>query len=330
MNEIIEINQVRLDGALTILNLNANMEQLENAVIQELEKNEYNSIVTIDNFDSMKKTAQFCGATGKQISDFRIAKKNEETEHITAFENSLKALTKMFTDKQTKIKEGLSVFEDELKAKIKEVCTNYFDSHCLTVELRGEFQNINLEDLTQTGFMTASGAISKKGKEEVEKRVQVQLNLQNKVDNRLMMLENECLKAGIEPLTKQHIQGFLFADDDTYMRNLNMLIQSELRRAEQIKLKQEQELREKIEAESKAKVEELPIQKEDEKTPFDEPAQESKEEPKGEPVVMNGKVIRTLSIEISVPILATDEQVINAVINMIKNDKFPIENIKVM
>ena len=190
--------------------------------------------------------------------------------------------------------------------------------------------------MTQTGFMTASGAISKKGKEEVEKRVQVQLNLQNKVQNRLMMLENECLKAGIEPLTKQHIQGFLFADDNTYINNLNMLIDSELKRAEQIKAKQEQELRQKIEAEASAKNAQV---EEDEATPFDEPKETItiKEEPKVEkvevkatPVDSDGKIMRTLSCSIRVPAEATDEQIINAVIKMIKSDKFPIENIKVM
>ena len=203
------------------------------------------------------------------------------------------------------------------------------DTPC-SQQLSDEFKNVNLEDMTQTGFMTASGSISKKGKEEVEKRVQVQLNLQNKVQNRLMMLENECLKAGIEPLTKQHIQGFLFADDNTYISNLNMLIDSELKRAEQIKAKQEQELRQKIEAESKVK---------EEVTPFDEPKASVtiKEEQKIEkvevkviPVDSDGKVMKTLSCSIRVPVEATDDQVINAVINMIKGDKFPIENIKVM
>ncbi|MFW3413091.1 hypothetical protein ACN9J3_10195 [Aliarcobacter butzleri] len=386
-NEVIEINKIKLDGALTILNLNANMDQLENAVIKELEKDEYNSIVTEENFESMNKTAQFCGKKGKQISDFRIAKVKEETEHITVFENSLKALTKMFTDKQTKIKEGLSVFEDKQKKIIKEVCTTYFNQYCLEVGLKEKFQNINLEDMTQTGFMTASGAISKKGKEEVEKRVQVQLNLQNKVENRLMMLENQCLRAGIEPLTEQHIQGFILADDDTYMRNLNMLIESELKRAEQSKAKQEQELRQKIEAETSAK--NAPV--EEERTPFDAPVkkedlnlEEVTREINGQKIVIaymttddktdyiynlkkelvstiynndykvvqvldrlekeviglkseeypktssnDEKVMKTLSCTIRVPKDATDEQVINAVIKMIKDDKFPLENIKV-
>ena len=39
-NEVLEINQIKLDGALTILNLNAKMESLESLVVQELEKEE--------------------------------------------------------------------------------------------------------------------------------------------------------------------------------------------------------------------------------------------------------------------------------------------------
>ena len=35
-NEVLEINQIKLDGALTILNLNAKMDQLENAVIKNI------------------------------------------------------------------------------------------------------------------------------------------------------------------------------------------------------------------------------------------------------------------------------------------------------
>ena len=330
-NEVLEINQIKLDGALTILNLNAKMESLESLVVQELEKAEYNSIVTMDNFKVMKESSLYLGKVAKDISDFRIAKVKEETQDIKIFEDSLKRFTSMFKSKQDEIKQGLDVFEEETRKQVKAVCIAYFDDYSLEVGLSDEFKNVNLEDMTQTGFMTASGAISKKGKEEVEKRVQVQLNLQNKVQNRLMMLENECLKAGIEPLTKQHIQGFLFADDNTYISNLNMLIDSELKRAEQIKAKQEQELRQKIEAESNKPKEEV--------TPFDEPKATItiKEEQKIEkveakviPVDSDGKVMKTLSCSIRVPAEATDEQVINAVINMIKGDKFPIENIKVM
>lgn len=319
------------DYSSNISVINSNISIIEKQVNDLLNENRFNSIVTMSNFKDMKESSLFLGRVAKQISDFRIAKVREETQDIKLFEDSLKKFTNMFKSKQDEIKQGLDVFEEETRQQVKAVCIAYFDEYSLEVGLTDEFKNINLEDMTQTGFMTASGSISKKGKEEVERRVQVQLNLQNKVNNRLIMLENECLKAGIEPLTKQHIQGFLFADDDTYINNLNMLIDSELRRAEQIKAKQEQELRQKIEAENNKPREEV--------TPFDEPKETItiKEEPKVEkveakviPVDSDGKVMKTLCCSIRVPAEATDDQIINAVIKMIKADKFPIENIKVM
>ena len=84
-NEVLEINQIKLDGTLTILNLNAKMESLESLVVQELEKAEYNSIVTMDNFKVMKESSLFLGKVAKDISDFRIAKVKEETQDIKIF-----------------------------------------------------------------------------------------------------------------------------------------------------------------------------------------------------------------------------------------------------
>ena len=99
MNEIIEINNVKLDGGLSILTINGQVEALEDAVTKELEKDEYNSIVTMDNFKVMKESSQFLGKVAKQISDFRIAKVKEETQDIKLFEDSLKKFTQVFRDK---------------------------------------------------------------------------------------------------------------------------------------------------------------------------------------------------------------------------------------
>lgn len=65
--------------------------------------------------------------------------------------------------------------------------------------------------------------------------------LQNKVDNRLLALENTCLKSGIEPLTIEHIQGFLFETDERYASKLESLINAEVKRNEAVKLKVEAE-----------------------------------------------------------------------------------------
>ena len=235
MQEIIEINKSKLDGSLPILVLNKSMQDLEKEVLVELGKNEYNSIVVMDNFKQMKESSQFLGKVAKQISDFRIAKVKEESQDIKLFEVSLKKFTNMFKEKQDTIKSGLDVFEEQTRQKVLQVCKEYFEEFSLQVGLRPEFKNINLDDMTQTGYATATFKISKKGIDEVERRVNIQLTLQTKVDNRLLNLENECLKVGIEPLTQQHIQGFLYANDEEYQIKLRNLIVAEIERNEAVK-----------------------------------------------------------------------------------------------
>lgn len=261
MKEIITINQSELDGNLPILKLNASMEDIENAVKIELEKDEYNSVVTMDNFKDMKTSSQFLGKVAKQISDFRIAKVKEETKDIKQFEDSLKSFTNMFKEKQETIKSGLNVFEEQTRQKVNKVCKEYFNTFADEVGLREEFRNVNLDDMTQTGFATATFKISAKGKAEVERRVNIQLTLQTKVGNRLLNLENECLKANIEPLTTQHIQGFLHASDEEYQAQLQNLIQSEVKRNEVIQLREkekaEKQAKEKLLQEQKALKDEL-------------------------------------------------------------------------
>ena len=255
MQEIIEINQSKLDGSLPIIALNKEMETLEKAVIKELEKPEFNSIVTMQNFKAMKESSLLLGRSAKQISDFRIAKVKSESQDIKTFEDSLKKITKMFIEKQDIIKAGLDVFEEETRQKIKAECIAYFNQYAYEKQIRQEFLNISLEDMTLSKYATNTLKISKAGIEEVEKRANAQLTLQTKVDNRLLSLENECLKAKIEPLTKEHIQGFLYADDTEYEIKLRNLIVSEISRNEAIKLKAEAEAKQR-EAELLAKAEE--------------------------------------------------------------------------
>ena len=256
MNKLATVNESEINSNLPILALNNNMARIEKLVNRELKKKKYNSLVTMDNYAVMKKEGQFLGKVAKQISDFRIAKVKQETTDIKLFEDSLKKFTQMFKEKQDTIKSGLDVFEEQTRIKVVAVCGVYFLEYCDKVELRQEFRNIDLSDMTQTGYATATFKISKKGIDEVERRVNIQLTLQTKVDNRLLNLENECLKVGIEPLTEQHIKGFLFASDEEYQKQLKELIESEITRNEAIKQRAaeqaEKDAREKVLNEQKA------------------------------------------------------------------------------
>ncbi len=383
-----------LDNKKSITVLNSENETILQSIMKELDADKYNSIVTMDNYKVMKESATELNKTSKFISDFRIAKKKDEMKHIDEFEINLKGYCQLINTKRDIIKNGLNVFEEETRKQVLAVCEDYLKTDIELKSLREEFADIDVADMTATKYMTAKGLIAKPGKDEVEKRVNKKLALQNKVDMRLMNLENECLKNGIAPMSKEYIQGFLYEDDATYQEKLNALIQIEVQRVEQEKkrleeearIKAEKEARDKVLAEQKALKDELHARYEsliktadmpnltrinlelksydvaatyelrqlskqretellapkDEVQEVDESPQEEhlraiqEEMPKtvSNPyqelnVPEDGKVNKILSISIRVPVNATDEQVIGAVINIIKADRFPIENFEV-
>lgn len=391
-----------LDEKKKIAVLNNEHLTIFQAIKKELESDKYNSPVTMQNFKSMKESSNELGKTSKFISKFRIEKKQSEMTEINEFDKNLKGYCSLIDEQQLTIKAGLNVFEEETRKKILALVTEHLEFKCNEQSLRVEFRNINISDMTLSKYATAKMQISKAGKEEVAKRVNEKLALQNKIDNRILSLENECLKANIEPLTAEHIQGFLYENDETYKIKLDSLISAEISRnervKEQAKIKADNEAKEKVLQEQKAEKAELEAryssrirtaQKDDlliinielqsysgaatfdlkqesnkrlielekleelEKEPIKEDIQEIQEqqeqqeqhlrdiakerpaeptkpaEPIKKEVAKDGKVERTLSIKIKVPEKATNEQVIKAVIGMIKADKLPLEMLQV-
>ena len=322
---------VLLEENKKIVVLNTEHEAILNHIENELKANKYNSIVTMDNFNSMKESSLELGKISKAISRFRIDKKDSEMKDINLFDANFKSYCALIDAKQSEIKKGLDVFEAKTRKQILEVCTKYLVEQYKEKDLRVEFRIIDISDMTLSKYATKTMSIAKPAKDEIDKRINEKLALQNKVDLRLSNLENICLRAGIEPLTIEHIQGFLFETDERYEIKLKVLIDAEIKRNEAVKLR--------VEAETAVK---------EEKTPFNNVEKEqinhilteqeykrldsffNTPEQKEIPVVTDdGKVEKTLSIKIRVPVKATDEQIISAVIKMIKADSLPIENIEV-
>ena len=324
---------VLLEENKKIVVLNTEHEAILNHIENELKANKYNSIVTMDNFPDMKESSLELGKISKAISRFRIDKKDSEMEDINLFDANFKSYCALIDAKQSEIKKGLEVFEAETRKQILEVCTKYLVEQYKEKDLRVEFRIIDISDMTLSKYATKTMSIAKPAKDEIDKRINEKLALQNKVDLRLSNLENICLRAGIEPLTIEHIQGFLFETDERYEIKLKVLIDAEIKRSEAAKIKVQEETRKEVK---------------EEKTPFNNVEKEqinhilteqeykrldsffNTPEQKEIPVVTDdGKVEKTLSIKIRVPVKATNEQIISAVIKMIKVDTLPVENIEV-
>lgn len=371
-----------LDDNKKIIDLNKEHPTILEQIKQKIKEPQYNSIVTMENYKVMKESATELNKTATFIDNFRKAKVKLETKDIENFKSNCKIYCDLIQQKREYILKGLNVFEEETRKEVIKVCTEYANRLIKENNLREEFATaITTTDMTATKYMTATGAISKAGKDEIEKRINEKLTLQTKVDNRLLNLENECLKAGVAPMSQEYIQGFLYSDDAVYQEKLNSLIQLEIKRAEQEKARSEQETKEKAEKEAREKVlaeqkalkdelharyesqiknadmptltrinlelksydvaatyelkqlstkREFEISKEKEEVQKpDEKSQDNYLKEIKNEVASDGKIEKTLSIKIRVPGNATNKQVIDAVIKMIKADKFPTENIEV-
>jgi len=371
-----------LDDNKKIIDLNKEHPTILEQIKQKIKEPQYNSIVTMENYKVMKESATELNKTATFIDNFRKAKVKLETKDIENFKSNCKIYCDLIQQKREYILKGLNVFEEETRKEVIKVCTEYANRLIKENNLREEFATaITTTDMTATKYMTATGAISKAGKDEIEKRINEKLTLQTKVDNRLLNLENECLKAGVAPMSKEYVEGFIYEDDATYKQKLDALIQMESKRAEtekarfeeEAKIKAENEAKEKVLAEQKALKDELHARYESqiknadmptltrinlelksydvaatyelkqlstkrefeiskEKEEVQKPDEKSQDnylkEIKNE-VASDGKIEKTLSIKIRVPGNATNKQVIDAVIKMIKADKFPTENIEV-
>lgn len=239
-----------------IVALNKEHDVILKVVEDELSLDKYNSIVTMENYKDMKAVGTELNKFSKYINDFRKTKVKLETEDIEVFKSNCKIYDNLIQTKREAILKGLEVFEQETKKQVLEVCKEYLNTYCEEVGLREEFvSKIDSSDMSLTGYMSATtGVINKKGRDEVEKRVNAQLSLQNKVDLRLSNLENECLKADIAILSKEHVQGFLMDDDTSYSDKLNALIEIEIKRANAEKKKIEEKAKAEAEKVAQDKV----------------------------------------------------------------------------
>ncbi|MET3998860.1 DUF1351 domain-containing protein [Marinobacterium sp. MBR-109] len=245
----------------------------------EQELKQYDVVVTAETLAGSKKLATELNKLASEISKRRREAVAEVSAPIKLFEDQAKSLEQMCKDGRQKLLDQVQVFEDETRAKAKaelERCRlEAWDHHGVSDEFRNAVINdlIKISALTKTGNLTAATA------NEVGNRVQADKQLQQQTEMRLLHLENQSYKAGLAaPLTRAHVEPFLFAPDDQYNHRLDAMLASELEREKvaQERMRQKMEAQAKADAERKAR-EEQQVAAEAERKQRDQVAIESAE-----------------------------------------------------
>lgn len=230
-----------------------NYRALSDALDAHLEK--YKDVkVTLETLANDKKLAQELRAQIRTISRARIDRKKELTEPVAIFESQMKDLESKIESVCSVIANQVKAFEEEKLAEIYEIIATEFDAQVEKAGLRAEFANFQdvIQSLTKLTAITKTDALTAKTKSEISMAVSLAASTQNNVDMRVLKLENECYRLGLNaPLNQAHVNHILLADDATYQAELEKIIAAEMQREEQAVAAQKR----KIEAEAKAKAE---------------------------------------------------------------------------
>lgn len=212
--------------------VSVNFDELKQHLAAELEK--YDVLVTSETVGDAKKLATELNATKKAIADARKAEVTKASEPVRAFESKMKELTEMVEAGRQKIMTQVQRFEDETRQKARTLLEakrlEMWDKH----EIEAEFRRAEYDDLALLTSVTGKGNLAASARTKLEARVIADKQLQDQTRMRLLQLENESYRAGLAaPLTRDHVNQFLFADDAAYRSELDRILAAETQRQEQ-------------------------------------------------------------------------------------------------
>ena len=216
------------------------------------ELSKYNDVVvTLETLSSDKKLAQELSSKGKEYNRIRIDKVKEISAPIKHFEVQMKELTLLCSDASDLIKKQVKVFEDDKLKEIADLLFNEIIIYRNKAEIRDEFRiDDSQSSLVKLTALTKGGSLTKTIKDGLHSLVAEELALQQSVDMRLLRLESESYKAGLEsPLLRLNVESFLFSDENTYTESLAEIITSELDRQNAAKVKRNSDKLKKEQAE---------------------------------------------------------------------------------
>lgn len=217
--------------------MSVNFDELKDALATELAR--YDVVVTADTVADAKKLMTQLRAGKKELNDLRKAEVAKASEPIKRFDEQMKELSGMYDDGVEVLKSQVQKFEDETRHLAAGMLKTHREALFKKHKVTEEFQRAEFDDIAQKlSSVTAGGNLSKAAKDELERRVITDQQLQGQTERRLLELENRSHRAELAaPLTRDHVLPFLFADDEVYERELSRILSIEIERQEQAEAK---------------------------------------------------------------------------------------------
>jgi hypothetical protein len=209
--------------------INFNYEDVKASIESELER--YDITVTEDTVADAKKLATELNKMAGEIDQRRKEAVKAVSAPIKDADDQMKSLVSLIKNGRQKLLEQVADFDqrqlDDLQKKLMQVMVDERENF----GIQPEFRTQSYADLVILSNRTKTGNVARKAVDEIRYRVSLEKNLQSQTERRLLELENHCYRAGLDaPLQRQHVEHFLFADDEQYGLSLEKMMQAELDR----------------------------------------------------------------------------------------------------
>lgn len=209
--------------------LETNFETIRQALAAQLE--EYNVVVTADTVKDAKELAIRLNKLKGEID----ARRKEETAKASApireFDEKMKELTGMCQEGRQKILDQVKRFEDETRDLCQKLLEEKREALWSQHNIDAEFKAAEFDDLVKLTSVTKKKNLTKGACDELEKRVLQDKAMMDRVQMRLVDLENRSYRADLAaPLTRHHVEPFLRAKDEVYERELTRILDAEIER----------------------------------------------------------------------------------------------------
>lgn len=256
--------------------VSVNFSELRDALEQELRR--YEVVVTADTVGDAKKLATELNKTAGMIDKRRKEEVAKVSGPIKEFDDAMRELVVMCKDGRQNLLAQVKRFEDETRETCRALLDVKRQELWDELEVAPEFRRAEFDDLVHINSVTAKGKkLTAKVRNELEARVRQDRYVQDITGHRLLELENASYRAGLSaPLTRDHVEKFLFEGWETYNRELERILEAEVRRQEQA----EAAMRDRLEQEARRKLEtETALQQAEAEARTQKPAESPQKEP---------------------------------------------------
>lgn len=221
---------VQLQVNVTPAKIETNIEPLRLALIEKID-NQSKTVITLENLAEGKELAATINKTKSLLESERKRITKEACVDVDKFVESAKGLEKICDAGYRTVKDQTDKFDAAKKAEHLQVIKDALSAAWEAAGIEPEFRRATVDDLASLTAVTPKGSLTKATKTTLDSRVAEDKSLQDKITMRLVLLENQSLKAGlVAPLDRNHVAAFLFAPDDVYQKRLDAIIQSEIQR----------------------------------------------------------------------------------------------------